>query len=148
MKKKKPPKIRHPIIYDKAAEPIEYVGKYTHELKPEIARLLETIQEAKALLDRLSRFRHIAITTAKFQLANTSSDPDLAIEALPKEIARLNYLMEDSLGLLNILCDSKLHWLEQARFKLTFGQTPRKREMVGQKDKHTYEPDDAWAHQD
>jgi hypothetical protein len=131
--------IKIPVIYQQGPIRIEYVDKTPSELDPELARVRESVHRALQILARLSRLKHIAIVSARFQLQNCLSElkPDSSHDDKAKELARINYTMEDTLGLLNRLSNSRIEWLEAARFQLTYGQTPKKRDLAGPTAKET-----------
>lgn len=125
-------KRKFPIVFRGVEPPIEYVDKTAHELRIELQRVHAAVATTQMLLSRLPRALHPGIKAARFQLANMLRDVSaLTDDEAADELARLNYCMEDALALLNMLSDSKVEWLEKARFELTFGQTPRKRELIG-----------------
>lgn len=122
------------IKYDDGSVYRNYVGKTSSELRPEIERILESIRIVLRILTRLRRTRHPVIITSRFQLLNGIRElslDDMTDEEIANEIARLSYLMEDTLSQLNKLEHSRTHHLEEARFRLTYGQTPQKREAAG-----------------
>lgn len=129
-KRKRTPARKIPVRYNDGTTDIDYVARTPSELRDELQRVQEAILEAARILSRLHRTRHIVIKTARFQLEhalrnlpNDSTDEDIAAE-----LARLSYLMEDTLNILNKLTHCRISYLKQARFKLTYGQTPKRRE--------------------
>lgn len=112
---------------------IEYVPRARADLRPELGRVQSELKLAIRILFRARRYRHVAVSTARFQLENCLREiPEGASDQwLADEIGRLSYVMEDTLGILNRLKHSRVHYLEEARFKLTYGQTPKKRDPPG-----------------
>ncbi len=122
------------IMYDDGEVRRNYVSKAPSELRPELNRVQESIRIVLRILSRLYRTRHPVIVTSRFQLLNglrSLTLTEMSDEEVAAEIARLSYLMEDTLGLLNKLEHSRTKHLEEARFTLTYGQTPQKRDPAG-----------------
>jgi len=122
-----------PIIYETPTDRVEYVGKEPDELWPELRRIHTVIRSCIRMLSRIRFVRHIVLVSARFQLMNslrtmsdTASDDELA-----QEIARLNFLLGDTVKILDQLSNSRTPLLEELRFTLTYGQTPRRREVMG-----------------
>lgn len=140
MPRKAKPRRRLPVVYRGVSPPIEYVDKSPFELRAELQRVYAAIATASKLFERLARFRHPAIPAARFQLANAIRETSgMDDEALANELARLNYTMEDTVRILSLMSLCEQEWLEKIRFELTFGQTPRKRELVGNTKDKNYE---------
>ena len=118
---------------------IEYVPRYSSELVRELARVYTAVLQANRVLATLSRVRHIAIQSVHFQMANALRAPLSEFDELTAsdEIARLSFIMEDAVGILSTLTNSRTANLQQLRFVLTYGQTPKKRDQPFAK-----EPDD------
>lgn len=123
--------VRFRVHYSDGATQREYVPRTLPELRTELARIHKAIEESIRMLSTMSRVRHIVIKTALLQLTNARQPlPDGAsAEELAGEIARLSMLMEDTLFILNKLKHCRIHHMEEARFKLLYGQTPKKREL-------------------
>lgn len=131
-KRKAPDKV--PVVYDDGVTNVEYVGKQKNELRPELERIVYEIKQVLRILQRLRRHRHIIIISARFQLVEALRDLPEELETeedVANEIARLSFTMEDTLKLLGRLSNSRIPVLEAARFKLTYGQTPKRREPAG-----------------
>jgi hypothetical protein len=122
-----------PICYDDGVKHIEYVSKAKKELLPELLRIRSEILQALRLLNYLRRKRHSVLISVRFQLQESLRDiPEDAEPAeLAEEIARLSFIMDNALNQLNILSHSRTPLIEQIRFKLTYGQTPKKRDPAG-----------------
>lgn len=124
---------KFPVCYISSAGEIQYVGRTRAELPRELERVRNSIHAALRILFRLRRVRHKVIVTATFQLRNClreipeSDDPYW----VASEIARLSYIMEDTRKIIDRLKNSRTHWLEQVRFTLTYGQTPKQRDPAG-----------------
>lgn len=147
MSKKK--NIKYPIVWTSNGEEFVYVDKLTPELRPEYRRLADSIRLGIRMLSFMRRIRHPAIVSARFNLLNAGVvDPDsLSDEQVALELGRLSHLMHDTVTLLNQLSGSRIDHLEQARFQLTFGQVPKKRDLHGpSKQKERYETidDNEW----
>ncbi len=130
-KRKAPKKVR--VYFEGDRGLIEYVPRAPSDLRPELERVQADIRLTLRILHRARRYRHVAVSTARFQLENCLRDTPAGAsdEWLADEIARLSYVMEDTLGILNRLKHSRMHYLEEARFRLTYGQTPKKRDPPG-----------------
>ena len=122
-----------PIRYQTADQRVDYVPRRPAELPVELDRVRTGILRALRVLNRMKRIRHSAIVGARFQLEQALCDVPAGAseEWMADEIGRLSFVMADSLKLLSQLCHSRTHWLEEARFILTYGQTPKKREPAG-----------------
>jgi hypothetical protein len=112
---------------------IEYVDRAESELRAELERVRDHGFRAAKVLSRIRTGRHVVIVAARFELEHCQRVvPDDASSAwLSAEIARLSYVYQQTLELLNRLSNSRIHWLEETRFLLTYGQTPKKREAAG-----------------
>jgi len=119
-----------PVHYGDGTVAIEYVPRTPPELRAELSRVQRNIRETIRILSTLKRIRHHVIKSVRFQLdqALHKLPDDAADEDVAAEIARLSYLMEDTLNMLNRLTQCRIANIEKARFKLTYGQTPKKRE--------------------
>lgn len=118
-----------PIIYKNGATKVVYVSRAPDELLTEAKRMYGCIQVALRQLKSLKRTRHAALKGAVWQLTQVE-EPSAgeSIASLVDYIAVVSYLMEDSLAMLASLKNSKIDELEEARFNLTYGQTPKKRD--------------------
>lgn len=133
-KRKRKAARRIPVIWVTAGgQTIEFVERAPSELAPELARVADHGVRAAKVLSRLKRLRNVHIVRARFELGHCQQEvPDLAShEWLAGEIARLSYVYKQVLDELNKLCHARTRWLEEARFLLTYGQTPQKREPAG-----------------
>lgn len=122
-----------PIVYQSGTQTIEYVGKTSSELRPEYARVRDAIHRALRVLSRLRRLRQIVLVSARFQLNEALRElpEDASDEQVADEIARLSFVMQDTFDVLAKLEHSRTPFIQEARFILTYGQTPRKREPSG-----------------
>lgn len=123
--------IRFRVYYDDGVTQREYVPRTLPELRSELSRIHQAIYEATRMLSTMGRVKHVVIKTALLQLRNArrTVPDDAPAEELAGEIARLSVLMEDTLFILNKLKHCRVHHMEEARFKLLYGQTPKKREL-------------------
>ena len=139
---------RIPVIYSDGVVRVEYVARAPSELSVEFRRVQRHILETIRILSTMKRIRHHIIKSARFQLSQAirEFEPGTCTEdAIAAEIARLSYLMEDTLNILNRLSCCRVANLEAARFKLTYGQTPKKRdppETYGSREKRQKEVSD------
>jgi hypothetical protein len=110
---------------------IEYVGRHKNELMPELNRVQSEIRQVLRLLNYLKRKRNHVLAMARFQLMESlrTVPDDSTPDFIADEIARLSYVMSNTLDIINQLRNSRTPMLEEIRFKLTYGQTPRKREI-------------------
>ncbi len=120
------------VNYRNGDSTVEYVARTAVELRVELRRVQRHIQEAVRALATLKRVRHCVIMSASFQLKHAihKLPDDVSDEAIAQEIARLSFLMEDTLVLLNRLTNCRVSNLEAVRFLLTYGQTPKKRDTL------------------
>lgn len=126
-KRKKPNKL--PVIYKDSKVRIVYVSRSPEELFPEAVRIYSAVQVALRHLHLLRRSPHAAIHAAEWQLANVVAPPAWATTPLLVDyISTTSYLMEDTLNILATIKHSTIEELQQARFLLTYGQTPKKRD--------------------
>jgi len=121
------------ISYHNGDVVVHYVARAPSEVRKEYARVLEAVNTALRGLKRLKRIRHDVIVSARFQLANSVHPVpvDATPEHLADEVGRLSYVMEDTHALLGRLKNSRLPLLEEIRFTLTYGQTPKRKDGPG-----------------
>ena len=118
-----------PIVYRSGSSKVVYVSRAPDELFTEAKRVWGSIQVALRQLKALKRTRHSALRGAVWQLSQVEPPLKEANTAsLVDYIATVSYLMEDSISMLATLKNSKIDELEEARFHLTYGQTPKKRD--------------------
>ena len=112
---------------------LEYVPRLPGELRGELERVTDSVRRALRILWPVRRLRHHCIVSARVQLQNCLRDvpADADEDWRANEIARLSYVMHTALGMLDQLRNSRVKWLGEARFTLTYGQTPKKREPAG-----------------
>jgi len=141
------PRRRFEVSYLYKGETVEFVPRLASEVLPELYRIYEAVLNASRTLATMRRVRHWAVQSARFQLANAIRAPlsSFTPETGAAEIARLSCVLQDTLEILSTLCNSRTTNLEQTRFILTYGQTPRKREQVMKKGAQSYveEEDDS-----
>ena len=135
-----------PVTYDDGRNVVEYVPRTPTELRREMTRVHEAVQTAVHVMSPLKRKRHAVIKAALFQLRHLlrKLPEEMTDEERATELARISYAMEDTLGILNKLVHCRVSHLETARFILTYGQTPKKREApasYGAKHHFQYERD-------
>lgn len=117
------------IIYKRGDVKIVYVPRATEDLLPEAKRIHVCVSRALRTLRLLRRTRHAAIKAAIWQLEQLPPPTkDMTDTELVTYIGVTSYTMEDTLGLLGELKTSKIDELQAARFQLTYGQTPKKRD--------------------
>lgn len=109
---------------------VEYVPRIASELRPEFERVREHGLRAARVLSRLKRHKNIILVSARFELEHCHQAPPEGAgdEWYAREIARLSYVYEQTHQLLSRLVNSRIQFIENARFLLTYGQTPTKRE--------------------
>lgn len=128
-KKRSSPK-KVAIVYNDGQNRVEYVAKPPSGLRPELERVQFNILQAIRMLNTMRRIRHIVLRTASFQLSHSIRElpKDAGDQEVADEIARLSFLMEDTLLILRRLTHCRIANLEETRFKLQYGQTPKKRD--------------------
>jgi len=133
MAKRRAPK-KVDIIYNDGKNRIEYVARPPSELRRELERVQTRILRAIRILSTMKRIRHIVLRSASFQLRHCLRElsKDASHEEVAEEIARLSFLMEDTLGILGRLSHCRIANLEEARFELRYGQTHKKRDPPAQ----------------
>lgn len=121
---------RYNIVYDNGLVKVDYVGRIAKELPKEYERVKLSIVKSIRLLAYLKRSPHPAIKAAKFQLENSAKVINTSdVLAVADEIARLSFIMADTVKILSALSNSEIEQLQRLRFELTYGQTPEKREL-------------------
>ncbi len=133
MLKKRKPAFKFPVQYNEPGVSINYVSRATPEVWPELRRVRAAINDVIRILTTLKRIRNGVLVSTRFILLNCHRDlpDDTPLEIVAAEIGRLSYIMADALETLNTLKYCRIHHLEEARFKLTYGQTPKKRDPTG-----------------
>lgn len=123
---------------------VDYVSRTPAELDVELARVRKSRVEALRILSRVRRLRHPVISSARFQLmacAGPETNEGTVTEKAT-ELARLSQSLEQACNTLARLSNSRVRWLEEARFTLTYGATPKCRERAtgfGKKRKFNYD---------
>lgn len=127
-RRKSPQKV--PVEYLDGSERVEYVGRLAKDLRPELERIQSEVLQSIRLINYLKRKRNSILVSVRVQLTECIREipDDATSEWMADEIARLSYVMGNSLSDLNTLVNSRIPILEQIRFKLTYGQTPKKRD--------------------
>jgi hypothetical protein len=121
---------RYNIVYDNGIVKVDFVGRIAKELPKEFERVKLSIVKSIRLLAYLKRSPHPAIKAATFQLENAVRPIDANnMQDIADEIARLSFIMADTVTLLATLSNSEIEQLQRLRFELTYGQTPKKREL-------------------
>jgi hypothetical protein len=124
------------VIYENNGVRVEYVNRKETDIPAEYQRVKEAVLAANLIVNRyrVRRVRHIILDVCRFQLANSLRElpPETPVEVLASEIARLSFLMQETLTGINRLCHSRIAFLEELRFKLTYGQSPKKRDVDNQ----------------
>ena len=115
---------------------IRYVDRREEDLLPEYIRVRTAILDAVRIINSrsLKRLKNVVLDITRFQLTNSLkpiSDTATAQE-LVAEITRLSFIMEDAVKTLARLSNSRVDHLQDLRFRLTYGQTPRRRDLTEQ----------------
>lgn len=142
MRSKKVAKPRPEVVYDDGTTRVNYVGRASNEVNAEIVRVVNCMLLALRGLRSMRRSPHPAVRAAIFTLENIK--PDVASTS-SKELARISFLMEDTLKTLSVMKNSNADYLKLARFHLLFGQTPKKRDreaILGGKKHYTHDDED------
>lgn len=117
------------IVFRNGATRVVYVSRAPDELFDEASRIHTCSLSALRQLRLLKRTRHAAVKAAVWQLEQLAEpNPKWSTAALVDYIASASFLMEDTLGILSALKNSNIDELRAARFQLTYGQTPKKRD--------------------
>lgn len=121
------------VTYRNGEQVIEYVSRRPSDLIHEYRRIRQAILDANVIINKypVRRVRHVLLDICRFQLANSLRDIDDSATPveLAGEVARLSFLMSEALVGINRLRHSRVAFLEELRFKLTYGQSPRKRDV-------------------
>jgi len=132
---------------DSAGVSTEYVSRRPIDLPGEYLRVQRAVLDAVRMINTrgLKRLRHVVLDISRFQLSNSLRNipADSSSEEFAGEIARLSYLMHEVLLQLARLRHSRIDHLQELRFKLTYGQTPKKRELPGDRPKADEETEEA-----
>jgi len=124
-------KIKIPVSYSHGDVKVVYVARLPGDLRNEHKRMVFCMQMALRQL-KLLRSPHPAVAAARLQLENC--DVSLPTTSTHQEVAQrlaiLSYTFEDTVKILAALSNSKIARLTEARFQLTFGQTPKQRELA------------------
>jgi hypothetical protein len=109
---------------------VDYVDRTEPELRQELARVQQAVSDGARMLTPILRIRNPVIVSAYTQLRYVlqSLPPDAPPEQMADEIARLSYVMEQTVELLDTLSNSRVNNLQEARFTLTYGRAPKKRD--------------------
>lgn len=134
-----------PVRFHDGCSVIEYVSRTPKELQTEIERVRRSRLEALRVLRRVKRIRHPAVLSARFQLIvcdTPQSADDMSPKQKAEELARMSRALELARDTLGRLSNSRVRWLEEARFVLAYGSTPRCRDRpasFGKKRRKKYE---------
>lgn len=111
---------------------IDYVDRLPSELRPELDRIQRAVLDTVRILSQLLRLRNAIVISAYVQLKHLVRElPEgTPAEDLAAEIARLSYVMSTIVASLDTLTHSRIKNLQEARFALTYGQTPKKRDLT------------------
>ncbi len=129
MSKRRPP-TKFAVRYVNGTETVDYVDRTESELRQELHRVQQAISNGTRMLVPILRVRHPVIVSAYTQLRHVLADmpADAPPEQVADEIARLSYVMEQTVELLDTLSNSRVNNLQEARFTLTYGRAPKKRD--------------------
>jgi hypothetical protein len=130
-KRKTASKIKIPVIYSHGKDHVVYVARLPGELLAEHRRVVFCLDKALHQL-KLLRSPHPAVAAARVQLEQCDcSLPEQPTHyEIAKRIATLSFIMADTLQILAALSNSNVERLKEARFQLTFGQTPKQRDLT------------------
>ncbi len=131
-KRREPKRKSVPLIYTRGVETIRYIDLPSDQLTTEVTRLTGVMTEVWGLLWRVKRVRHPLVEYVRFQtsVAPSSVPADLSLltpEQCVSEIGRLNAVLNDSLQVLRKM-KTPYAEVQEAVFRLQYGQTSRKRE--------------------
>ncbi len=136
---------KEPIKYIKPdGTPTIYVARAASELMAEYERIKMHILRSIRVISTMKRVRHTSIISVRFELNNVLRSPDQLTSPtlLAAEIARMSFVMENCVNELNVLVHSRTDNLQELRFLLTYGQTPKMRDVTsfgGDKSRVTYD---------
>jgi hypothetical protein len=143
-RKQKPRSV--PVVYRIGEETIRYVDQPAELLPGEVTRLVGVMEEIHFLLAKVGRAKHPLVEYVRFQTATTASlrlDPTtLTTAQCCQEIGRLNRILQDSLQIIRRFT-TPFPFIDQATFRLQYGQTSRKREAGWNSFKRDQEPETA-----
>lgn len=118
------------IAYEHNGKRIEYVGRTLAELAPEYRRIVTHLKWAIRELRQLrSPNPWVVATLVQLQTVPVIDPMSCAADQVAYEIAQVSFIMEDALNMLAHLKHSTVERLEAARFALTYGQTPKRRDL-------------------
>ncbi len=142
MARRLPSKYR--VRYSDGALTINYVDRTAPELRAELDRVQRAVLSGVRILAGILRLRHALIISAYVQLKQCLREipADAPPEDMAAEIARLSYVMGTLVESLGKLSNSRINNLQEARFTLTYGQTPKKREPMMTKKKAPRDDDE------
>lgn len=135
---------KHAVRYANNVVAINYVDRTAAELRPELARVQKAVLSGVRILAGILRLRNALIIEAYVQLKQTVRElpPEASNAEVAAEIARLSYVMGTLVESLGKLKNSRINNLQEARFTLTYGQTPKKREPMIGRPRTTVDQDD------
>jgi hypothetical protein len=133
MAKRRRSTVKVPIRFRLGDITVEYVSRAEDQVWNEYCRVRNAVLDATRILNLLKRIRHPVLVTARVQLAHVLDDvqEDAELDVVAAEIARLSYVMDDTVTVLAGLKHCRVPHLQAARFALTYGQTPKKRDPAG-----------------
>lgn len=130
-KRREPKRKTIACIYKRGDVVIRYVDMPSDQLVVEVARLAGVMQDVWALLHRVKHVKHPLVEYVRFQTSVAAKSigdiSTLSSEQYVSEIGRLNAILNDSLATLSRMKTPYLA-IQEAIFKLQYGQTSRKRE--------------------
>ncbi len=131
-KRREPKRKSVSLIYKRGPDTIRYIDIPSDQLCTEIKRLTDVMKSVWVLLWRVKRVKHPLVEYVRFQtsVASASVAPDLSTltqEQCVAEIGRLNAVLNDSLRVLSKM-KTPYACVQEAVFRLQYGQTSRKRE--------------------
>ncbi len=130
-KRKTASKIKVPVIYSHGKDHVVYVARLPGELLAEHKRVVFCLGKALHQL-KLLRSPNPAVAAARAQLESCDCAlPEHATHyEIAKRIAVLSFIMADTFQILAAMSNSNIERLKEARFQLTFGQTPKQRDLT------------------
>lgn len=145
MARRTPHKYR--VCYSDTQTTINYVDRTATELRSELERVQAAVLSGVRILAGILRLRNALIIGAYVQLKHCLREipATAAPEEVAMEIARLSHIMGVLVESLNKLSNSRINNLQEARFILTYGQTPKKREPMTSRPRVARDHDDDQA---
>lgn len=128
------PKFKYAVRFVYDGQVFDYVGKTPSELTTELCRVRAAYDTALRLARPFSRSPNLVLHAVRTQLevarlVYIPGDP----QQQANELARLNWVLNDCLGLLDSVHLIGGDDIRRLRFTLTYGQTPLRRDFDNEK---------------